>query len=144
MQNKINKEIQFVQALNPLKNKAKVSRINNTSDLQNVFTKIHKLKKVWDDGIMEFDLIRYLPGMAKISRQGQICNIQPQRVYASPNWYDLRTFEFNVMLNCRYSNKFYNMHLNIALQTKKQNKNTANNIEDNLMTVNNFFAIFIK
>ena len=144
MQSKINKEIQFGQALNSLKNKAKVSRIDNTSDLQNVFTKIHKLKKIQDDGVMDFDLIRYLPGMAKISRQGQICNMQPQRIYASPNWYDLRTFEFNVLLNSRYSSKFYNMHLNIPLQIKKQNKNTANNIEDNLMTVNNFFAIFIK
>ena len=45
---------------------------DNTSDLKDVFTKIDKLKKLWDDGSMYIDLIRYLPGMAKISRLGQI------------------------------------------------------------------------
>ena len=70
-QSKINNEVQFGQALNPLKNVAEVSSIDNTSDLQNVFTKIDKLKKLWDDGSMDYDLIRYLPGMAKTSRQLQ-------------------------------------------------------------------------
>ena len=28
-----------------------------------------KLKKLWDGGSMDYDLIRYLPGMAKISRR---------------------------------------------------------------------------
>ena len=70
-QSKINNEVQFGQALNPLKNVAEVSSIDNTSDLQNVFTKIDKLKKLWDDGSMDYDLIRYLSGMAKTSRQLQ-------------------------------------------------------------------------
>ena len=52
MQSKINNEVQFGQALNPLKNVIKVSSIDNTSDLQDAFTKINKLKKLWDDGSM--------------------------------------------------------------------------------------------
>ena len=52
-----------------------------------------KLKKLWDGGSMDYDLIRYLPGMAKISRQGQIYSAHPQRVYPSLNWSDLKTFE---------------------------------------------------
>ena len=80
MQSKINSEAQFGQALNPLKNVAKVLSIDNTSDLQHVLTKINKLKKLWDDDSMDYDFIRYLPGIAKLSRQGKIYSIHPQRV----------------------------------------------------------------
>ena len=52
MKSEINNKVQFGQALNPLKNVAKVSRINNTSNLQDVFAKIDKLKKLWDAWIM--------------------------------------------------------------------------------------------
>ena len=72
MQGKINNKVQFGQALNPLKNVAKVSSIDNTLDLQDVFTNINEFKKLWDDGSVDYDLISYLPGMPKISRQGTI------------------------------------------------------------------------
>ena len=143
MQSRINNEVQFGQALNPLKNVAQVSSIDNTSDLQDVFTKIDKLKKLWDDRSMDYDLIRYLPGMAKISRQGQIYSVHPQRVYASPNWSDLKTFEFSMLLTADTATNFNNMHLCIPLQIKKST-NTANDLDDDLITVNNFFVHFIK
>ena len=62
---KINNKVQFGQALNPLKNVAKVSSIDNTSALQDVFTKIDKFKKLWDDGSMDYDRIRYFQGRGK-------------------------------------------------------------------------------
>ena len=89
MQSKINNKVQFGQAFNPLNNVVKVWTVDNSSDLKDVFTKIDKLKKLWDNGTMDFDLIRYLPGMGKISRQGQIFSALPQRAHASPNWSDL-------------------------------------------------------
>ena len=42
---------------------------------------------------MDFDLIRYLPGMVKIPRQGQVYNKPPKKVYASPNFVDKKTLE---------------------------------------------------
>ena len=108
MQSKINKEVQFGQSLNPVRNVAKVSSIDNTSDLQDVLTKINKLKKLWDAGSMDYDPIRYLSGMAKISRQGQIYSVHPQRLYASPGWSDLRTFEFNMLLTAYTATNFNN------------------------------------
>ena len=119
MQSKIDNQVQFGQTLNPLKYVAKVSSIDNTSDLQDVFTKIDKLQKLWDDDSMDYCLIRYLPGMAKISRQGQIYNMDPQRVYVSPNLSDLRTFVFNMLLTADTSANFNKMHLLIPLKIKK-------------------------
>ena len=85
MRSKINNKVKFGQALNPLNDVAKVSSVDNSSDLKEVSTKTDRLKKLLDDGPIDFELIRYLPGMAKISRQGQIFSVLPQRAYASPN-----------------------------------------------------------
>ena len=57
MQSKINNEVQFGQALNPLKKVVKVSSFDNTSDLQDVFTAIDMLKELWDNGSMDHDKI---------------------------------------------------------------------------------------
>ena len=92
---------------------------------------------------MDFDLIRYLPGMAKISRQGQIYNTLPKRAYASPNWSDVKTFEFNFILAANTATKFKNMYLCITMQIKKKN-NVPNNIDATLITVNNLFTHFMK
>ena len=90
-------------------------------------------------GRMDYDFIRYLPGMEKISRQGQT---YPQRVYASPGWSYLRTFEFNMLLTADTATDFDNMHLCIPMQIKN-NSNAANDIVDDLMIVNNFFVQFV-
>ena len=119
MQSKIDNQVQFGQTLNPLKNIVKVSSIDNTSDLQDVFTKIDKLQKLWDDDSMGYGLVRYLPGMTKISRQGQIYSMDPQRVCISPNLLDLRTFAFNMLLTADTSANFNKMHLCIPLKIKK-------------------------
>ena len=50
MQSKINKDVQLGQSLNPLNDVVKTSSVGNSSDLQDVFTKVDKLKKLWDDG----------------------------------------------------------------------------------------------
>ena len=44
MQSKINNEVQFFQALNLLKSVAKVSSIDNASDVQDVLTKLIRLR----------------------------------------------------------------------------------------------------
>ena len=143
MQSKINNKGKFGQALNPLNDVAKVSSVDNSSDLKDVSTKTDRLKKLLDDGTMDFELIRYLPGMAKISRQGQIFSVLPQRAYASSNWLDLRTFEFNILLEANTAANFNNMHLCIPMQIKKKT-NVETDIDDDLIVVNNFCAHFIK
>ena len=34
---------------------------------------------MWDNGTMDFDLIRHLPGMANISMKDQIYNVLPKK-----------------------------------------------------------------
>ena len=91
---------------------------------------------------MNFDLIRYLPGMVKISRQGQIYNVLPKKVVASLNWYDMKTFEFNLIFAANTATNFKNMYLCIPLKIKKTDND--DNTDATLITVNNFFMHFIK
>lgn len=118
MQSKINNDVQLGQSLNPLNDVVKTSSVGNSSDLQDVFTKVYTLKKLWDDRTIDFDLIRYLPGMAKILRQGQIYNAFPKKAYISPNWSDMKTFECNVILAANTAIYFNNMYLCILMQIK--------------------------
>ena len=122
LQNKINNDVSLGQSLNPPNDVAKPSSVDNSSDLQDVFTKIDKLKKLWDDETIDFDLIRYIPGITKIRQiKGQIYNTLPKKPYASPNWSDMKTFEFNLILAANTATNFNNMHLCIPIQIKKAN-----------------------
>ena len=64
MQREINNKVQPGENLNPLKDLPKVPAIDNTSDLKDVFQKVDKLSNLWEDGKMDYDLIRYLAGLA--------------------------------------------------------------------------------
>ena len=92
--------------------------VDKSSDLQDVFTKVDKIKKLWDNGTMDFDLIRYLSGVAKKSRQGQIYNALPKKAHASPNWLNKFTFEFNLILAANTVTNFNNMHICTSTQIK--------------------------
>ena len=75
MQREISNKIQLGETLNLLNNISVVSSIDNTSNLKNVFGKVDKLGDLWDRGQADASLIRYIPGLSNVSRQGQIFNI---------------------------------------------------------------------
>ena len=116
MQSKINNDVQLGQSLNPLNDVVKVLSVVNFSNLKDVFMKIDKLGKLWKDGTMDFDLIRYLPGMAKISRQCQIYNALPKKAHVSPNYVDKKTLEYNFILVANTCRNFSNMYLCLPIQ----------------------------
>ena len=60
----ISTKIQLGENLNPLKDLLKVPSIDNTSDLKDVFRKVDKLGNLWEDGKVDYSLIRYLPNLA--------------------------------------------------------------------------------
>ena len=49
--------------------------------------------------------------MDKILRQGKIYNVLPKKAYASPNWSDMNTFEFNLILAANTATNVNNMYL---------------------------------
>ena len=71
-----------------MKDLPKVPAFDNTSDLKDIFRKIDKLGNLWEDGKIDYNLIRHLLGLATVSRQGQIYNIIPKKAYASSIYTD--------------------------------------------------------
>ena len=133
MQREISTKIQLGENLNPLKDLPKVSSIDNTSGLKDVFRKVDKLGNLWEDGKVDYSLIRYLPGLANVSRQGQIYSIVPKKPYASSNYTDKKTLEFNILLASNTYTNYSSLIIVLPVQIKKRTN-----------AVNNFFAHWLK
>ena len=58
--------------LNPLEDATGVDAVDFSADIDNVISKIDKLKFMYDSGQIDADILRYIPGMSKIMYQSQI------------------------------------------------------------------------
>ena len=63
-----------------------------------MFIKVDKFSNLWEDGKVDYSLVRYLAGLETVSRQGQIYNIIPKKAYASTDYTDKETLKFNILL----------------------------------------------
>ena len=129
--------------LNPIKDVAGVTSIDFSADIGNLIEKLDKLSILYDSGRMDKDVMKYIPGMAPVSYQGQIDFIDTKRTYAASTCSDMQQIEFNleVISNCYINFSNMVLCLPIAFQ-KKTNKAAA--IDATMIPVNNFFAHWIK
>ena len=88
MKREISNKFQLGQILNPLNDTSAVLSIDNTSNLKDVFRKVDKLGDFWDKGTADASLIRYIPGLSNVLRQGKIFNIVPKKAYATSTYSD--------------------------------------------------------
>ena len=58
--------------LNLMKDAAKVEAIDYTADFENLFGQFDAYTKFYNTGKTKNDLVRYIPGLTKPARQGQI------------------------------------------------------------------------
>ena len=79
MQREISNKIQLGETLNLLNDVSVVSSIDNLSNLKDVFEKVDKLRDLWDKETADASLIRYIPGLSNVLRQGKIFNIVPKK-----------------------------------------------------------------
>ena len=143
MQSEISNKIQLGENLNPLKDLPKVPAIDNTSDLKDVFRKVDKLGNLWEDGKMDHSLIRYLPGLATVSRQGQIYNIIPIKAYASSNYTDKKLLEFNLLFAAITYSNYSGLMIVLPIYIKMATDATTN-IDATMTVVNDFLAHWLK
>ena len=129
--------------LNPLKDPAKVGAIDYMTDFENLFTPLHSIEKFIHTWRLKNHLKRYIPGITKPAHQGKLQGTLTKNVYADNTYKGHRVAEFNAKLtNNQYMN-FHNVHL-VFLMKIKNGTNNAANIDATVMTVNSFFAYWIK
>ena len=94
MQREISNKVHLGENLNLLKDLPKVPAVDNTSDLKDVFRKVDKLSNLWEEGKSNYNLVRYLLGLATVSRQGQMYTIMPKKAYALTNYTEKKNARF--------------------------------------------------
>ena len=129
--------------LNPMKDAIGVAAVDYSANIDNLIDKLDKLNTLYDTGRMDKDVMKYIPGMAPISYQGQIDFVDTKRTYAASTYSDMQQLEFNLeIVNNHYIN-FSTMVLCLPIAfRKKTNKEQA--IAATIIPVNNFFAHWIK
>lgn len=70
MRRDITDKIQFGQNLNPLDDALGVESVDYLADFVNLLKKLDKLKLLYDNSLMNANLLKYIQGISKIMYQG--------------------------------------------------------------------------
>ena len=139
MQKAISNKIQLGQTLNPADDYGGIPSINDEGTLENLISKVDKVGKFIGTGKADEDLSRYYPNILPITRQAQIAGELPRKSYASVTYSDKKQLEFVLDLTAGTYTNYSTMEMCLPLKfTKKTNK--ASQMDDHMMTVNNFFG----
>ena len=130
-------------SLNLLKDAAGVTAVDHSADFESLNNKINNFIKLFEKGKGPGELVRYIPGISKPLFQGQIDGTQEKKAYADDTYKDLKTAEFTIQLSANHYMNFHNVHFVFPLKIKIKT-NVAINILATEITVNNFFAHWIK
>ena len=135
--------LSLAPTLSPTKDAAKVEAIDYTADFENLLGRFDAYTKFYNTGKTKNDLVRYIPGLTKPADQGQIDGTLTKKAYADDTYKGLKVADFNINLaNNQYMN-LHNVYL-VFLMNIEKSSNVANNLEDDVIMVNNFFAYWIK
>ena len=129
------------ETLNPLNDVSAVLSIDNTSNLKKVFEKVDKLGDLWDRRQADASLIRYIPGLSNVLRQGKIFNIVSKKAYTTSTYTDKKTPESTIELAANTFTNYISMCIVLTITIKKAT-NKAQNVD--VITVDNFFCHWLK
>ena len=105
MQKAISNKVQVGKTFSPLDDYGSVPSINDEETLENLITKVDKVRGFVATGKADGDLSRYYLNTLPITRQSQIAGELPRKVYASVTCSDKKQLEFVLDLTANtYSN----------------------------------------
>ena len=94
-------------------------------------------------GKYDADLAKYIPGLLDLAIQGMLDDIDTREKVAHPSYKDKEQLDFQILLTENYYVNPSNIHICFPIKIKKKSDNNADTDED-LITVNNFFAHWVK
>lgn len=113
-----------------------------TSNHNDAKEKVEKIRKLINMGKYDADLAKYIPGLLDLAIQGMLDDIDTKEV-AHPSYKDKEQLDFQILLTENYYVSPNSIHLCFPIKIKKKSNN-ANDIDSDMITVNNFFAHWIK
>ena len=126
--------------LNPLKDAAKVDKIDYSADFDNLSSKMDNFHKFFKNGKISYNMLKYVPGLAKAAYQGQLEKTETKRKYADDSYKGKKVIEFNMQLAGNQYTNFHKTHLCFPIKIKSAVDND-NDITARYITANNFLLI---
>ena len=99
--------------------------------------------KFFQIGKISYNILKYIPDLAKITYQGQLHSTETKRKYADDSYKNKKVIESNIQRTANHYTNFQNVQLcfptKIKVEMDEDNDATAGKIP-----VNNFFTHWIK
>ena len=114
-----------------------------TSNYNDAKEKVQKIRGLINIGKYDADLAKYISGRMDLAIQGMLDDIDTREKVAHPSYKDKEQLDFQILLTENYYVNPANIHICFPIKMKKKSNNNSD-IDDDLITVNNFFAHWVK
>ena len=85
-------------SLNPLKDMAKDDEVNYLAHFDDLYLKIDQFDTFFRTGKGSYNMLRYIPSLAKVGYQGQLHSTESNRKYVDDTYKTKKIIELNVQL----------------------------------------------
>ena len=144
MQRDISDKNTLGDTLNPINDIRRSTAIDRTtSNYNDAKEKVQKIRDLISMGKYDADLAKYIPGLMDLAIQGMLDDIDTREKVADPSYKDKEQLDFQILLTENYYVNPANIHICFPIKIKKKSNNSSD-IDDDLITVNNIFAYWVK
>ena len=144
MQREISDKVTLGDTLNPYEDARRSTAIDRTaSNYNDAKEKVQKIRDLTGTGRYDADLAKYIPGSLELAFQGMLEDIDAKEKTAHPSYKDMEQLDFQILLTENYYVNPNGIHSCFPIKIKKAT-NKAANIDNELITVNNFFAHWVR
>ena len=144
MQREISDKVTLGDTLNPYEDARRSTAIDRTvSNYNDAKEKVQKIRELIGTGRYDADLAKYIPGLLELAFQGMLEDIDTKEKNAHPSYKDMEQLDFQILLTENYYVNLNSIHICFPIKIKKATNKVAN-IENDLITINNFFAHWVK
>ena len=116
----ISNDVHLRQAVNPSDNNDAVKSVGYTGDFKNASEKVDKLKRLMKAGVIDENLIKYLPSMAELAFKVLIYSIKNKKVSADSTYKNFKTLKFNMKLPTNQCFNWNSVHYMPSDSNKKK------------------------
>ena len=105
---------------NPLQDYGGIPAVDNEGNLENLYSKVDKIRAFWKTGEADDNLSRNIPNILPITRQNQMVGTIPRKVFASVTYSDNKVLEFALELTANTHSNYSSMELVLPIQFTKK------------------------
>ena len=144
MQREISDRVFLEQTVSPYQDAGRSSAIDRTaSNYNDAKEKIRKMREIISSGKYDEDIARYIPGILELKFQGMLEDINIREKVTHCSYTNMEELDFQIILTDNYYVNPDSIHICFTMKIKKK-FNEAQDIDDGLITANNFFAYLVK